>query len=171
MVMEKAWIHQPKPSHFFFSNWPFQQHWLGWCLYFRSRLPPHPTVAWGLPQFSTALFSSQRDQNQRTFILIWMILPALSTVDRPPLLEISFFCLRFFHSPPSRNAWLPHDLISTISGVSPPATLRTWTLKSQKLSVRCSFTPSPLTSRMASPTWITSLLPLFNSVPKLPENN
>ena len=94
-----------------------------------SDLGPHVIPLWPGVGPSSPLHCSHPSGTavRKISILLWMILPALTAVDRPPLLEIPFFYLRFFHSPPSRNTWLPHGLISTISGVSPPAALPTWT--------------------------------------------
>ena len=128
-------------------------------------------------QLSTAPFPSRLDRDLRFPSQrplnpdLNELLAAFITVDRPPLLEISFPCLKFFHSPSLKCLAPPgphfHWLWDLTSSHTPSRTL-----KSQKRSVICTCAPSCLTPRMVSSTWITSIYPLrVNSVLKLFENN
>lgn len=75
-------------------------------------------------------------------------------------------CLKSLHQPSTSECLAPQDLISTSSHTP------SWSLKSQKSSLPCTFAPSCLTSRISSSTWITPIYPSrFNPVSNLPENN
>lgn len=180
LAMEKQGVHQPKPPHLFFlplaplcsicqccqmhlSPLPyFPLHFLLLQSGSHSQLPTAWFPAGGRGGgLGNALPKSNTSQSLPEWPLCCMC-PCRQSCSSWNFIP----CLKSLHQPSTSECLAPQDLISTSSHTP------SWSLKSQKSSLPCTFAPSCLTSRISSSTWITPIYPSrFNPVSNLPENN